>query len=272
MPKTPIAYYGGKQNMIAAILPRIPKHKIYTEAFFGGGSVFFAKEPSESEIINDTDHMVVNFYKVCITDFTGLREKVEATLFSRATYSVANTIYKMPHLFGELQRAWAFYVATNMGFACRIGSWGFDKYSKRVKTFLNKKLQFDETIQKRLETVQLENSDALRVLELYDTEVSFHYIDPPYINTNMGHYDGYTEKDYKELLEKLSTLKGKFLLSSFPSELLDSYIKKNGWYTICFGKPLSATKATLGKPRLGRKIEVLTANYPLVLPTDKKSK
>ena len=41
--RTPISYYGGKQTMLPHILPLIPEHAIYTEAFFGGGAVFWAK-------------------------------------------------------------------------------------------------------------------------------------------------------------------------------------------------------------------------------------
>ena len=69
MLKTPISYYGGKQNMLKEILPRIPEHTIYTEAFFGGGAVFFAKPPVKSETINDTNNMVVNFYDVLKLDY-----------------------------------------------------------------------------------------------------------------------------------------------------------------------------------------------------------
>ncbi|MEP0264182.1 DNA adenine methylase [Dokdonia sp.] len=263
MPKTPITYYGGKINMISAILPLIPKHRIYTEAFFGGGAIFFAKDPSESEIINDTNNLVINFYEVVKTDFDSLKLKIEASLFSRATYSVALTIYRMPHLFNKLQQAWAFYIATNMGFACNVGSWGFDKYGKRVKSFRNKKLLFDESIYKRLEHTSIENNDAVKALTTYDTDDAFHYIDPPYINTDQGLYGGYTESDYTKLLDTLSTIKGTFLLSSYPSEILDAYIQKNGWYSIRFEKPLNAIKATEGKSRTTKKVEVLTANYPI---------
>ena len=106
--------------MLSHILPKIPEHRIYTEAFFGGGAVFFAKTPVESETINDTNNLVVNFYEVVKTDFDSINAKIEATLFSRATYSVALAIYRMPHLFNKLQQAWAFYIATNMGFACNL--------------------------------------------------------------------------------------------------------------------------------------------------------
>lgn len=262
--KTPITYYGGKLNMLNAILPLIPKHRIYTESFFGGGAVFFAKEPSEAEVINDTNNLAINFYEVIKTDFDSLKTKIEATLFSRATYTVALAIYKMPHLFNKLQQAWAFYVGTNMGFSCQIGSWGYDKYSKRVKAFQSKKIIFNSSIASRLENIQIENVDACKVIKSRDTEDAFHYVDPPYIDSNQGHYGGYSEKDYKNLLETLSKVKGKFLLSSYPSEILTKYAEANGWHTIRFEKPLSARKSIKGKPR-GRKIEVLTANYPITI-------
>ncbi|MGB0870957.1 MAG: DNA adenine methylase [Flavobacteriales bacterium] len=262
MNKTPISYYGGKLNMLKEILPRIPEHKIYTESFFGGGAVFFAKPPAESETINDTNSMVVNFYEVLKSDFKSLKQKIESTLFSRASYIVAHTIYKMPHLFNRLQQAWAFYIATNMGFSCKIGSWGYDKYGKRVKTFRNKKLIFNTDLVERLENTQIENNDAVTVIESRDTENSFHYVDPPYINSNQGHYDGYTEADYKKLLNCLENVKGKFLLSSYPSAILSEFTHRNDWHTLTFEKPLSAQKSINGKQR-DRKVEVLTANYPL---------
>ncbi|MGB1283648.1 MAG: DNA adenine methylase [Polaribacter sp.] len=262
MPKTPITYYGGKINLVSTILPLIPDHKIYTEAFFGGGAIFFAKPPSETEVINDTNNMVVNFYEVVKTDFEALKTKIEATLFSRATYTVALTIYRMPHLFNKLQQAWAFYIGTNCGFSCQINSWGYDKYGKRVKAFINKKMLFNQDIPKRLENTQVENNDALKVIKSRDAVDAFHYVDPPYYNSDMGHYGNYTLADYEKLLQTLSIVKGKFLLSSYPSEILEKFTKENGWHTIRMEKPLSARKAVVGKSR-GRKIEVLTANYPI---------
>jgi DNA adenine methylase len=260
--KTPISYYGGKITLLHKILPLIPEHTIYNESFFGGGAVFFAKEPAQSEIINDTNSMVINFFEVCKTDFENLRAKVEVTLFARVSYTVAHTIYRMPHLFNKLQQAWAFYIATNMGFACKIGSWGFDKYGKRLKTVRNKKLRFDESIPKRLEHTQIENNDACKVIETYDSKDAFHYVDPPYFNADMGHYDGYNKADFIKLLDTLSTIKGKFLLSSYPSKILEEYSKKYGWHTIMVDKPLVASNGAHQKKRR-RKVEMLTANYPI---------
>lgn len=60
--KTPISYYGGKQTLLKHILPLIPKHKLYTEAFCGGAAVLFAKRPADGEVINDISMDITNFY------------------------------------------------------------------------------------------------------------------------------------------------------------------------------------------------------------------
>ena len=62
--KTPITYYGGKQMMCGKIVPLIPKHRLYCEPFAGGAAIYFAKEPSELEVLNDTNRELINFYKV----------------------------------------------------------------------------------------------------------------------------------------------------------------------------------------------------------------
>ena len=248
--------------MLKEILPRIPKHRIYTEAFFGGGAVFFAKEPSRAEIINDTNGMVVNFFEVARTDFAWLKSQIGATLFARESYSKAWLIYKIPSLADKRLRALAFYVACNMGFASKPESWGYDKYSKRGKTFRNRTMQFDESIAKRLEFVQIENNDACKVIASRDTSETFNFVDSPYINTDQGDYRGYTECDSRNLLDTLSNIKGTFFLSSYPSEILDEYVAKHGWDSIRFDKPLSANKAKDGKKR-PHKVEVPTANYTL---------
>lgn len=262
MLKTPIAYYGGKINMLPHILPLIPEHQIYTEAFFGGGAVFFAKASVRAEVINDTNDLVVNFYEVLKTDFHSLKEMIEATLSARVTYKTALTIYRMPHLFTKLQQAWAFFVVTNLGFSGKIGSWAFDKYGSRVRSFTNKKLKFVPELAERLKHVLIEHSDALKVIASKDTRDTFHYIDPPYIDADQGHYAGYTEEDFCRLLEVLSMIEGKFLLSSYDSEMLSDFTVEQKWYRKEINLPLSASKSTGSKAR-PRKVEILTANYPI---------
>ncbi len=75
----------------------------------------------------------------------------------------------------------------------------------------------------------------------------------------MGHYKGYSEADFENLLQVCATLKGKFMLSSYPSELLAKYTEKHGWKTIEIKKTLCVG---VGKDK-GSKTEVLTLNYDI---------
>jgi DNA adenine methylase len=66
---------------------------------------------------------------------------------------------------------------------------------------------------------------------------------------------------YKELLDTLTNLKGHFLLSSFPNDVLDEYVLKNGWYVISVNQVKSASRNKDGSKK--RKTELLIANYPI---------
>ena len=70
--KTPISYYGGKQRLASTIIKLIPDHNLYCEPFCGGAAVFFQKEKSNVEVINDTNKLLINFYRQVQNDFTAL--------------------------------------------------------------------------------------------------------------------------------------------------------------------------------------------------------
>jgi DNA adenine methylase len=58
----------------------------------------------------------------------------------------------------------------------------------------------------------------------------------------------------------LSTIKGKFLLSSYPDTLLTEYINKNDWQFIT-QKSIKAMSTNLKEQQT--KIELITANYEI---------
>lgn len=264
--KTPITYYGGKQNLISIILPLFPEHQTYIEPFVGGGAVFWAKRPSEVEVINDYNRELINFYEVCQNEFVELEKMVRISLHSRSLHADASVMYNNPHLFTRIQRAWAVWVLTSQSFSSMLdGTWGYDVIKGTTSRKISKKRDsFTEDYAIRLQNVQIENTDALRVIRSRDYEKAFHYCDPPYFNSDCGHYDGYSIDDFEELLRTLSSLQGKFLMSSYPSDILTKYSKQNGWHTRKVEQSVSVANGTGGAGK--KKIEVLTANYDLSNP------
>ena len=103
--------------MLKHILPLIPSHKIYTEAFCGGAAVLFAKRPSEAEIINDINMELTNFYWCMQVYYSDLKHEINKTLHSRDLHAHAGHINSYPQFFTPVERAWAVWVCTKLGFA-----------------------------------------------------------------------------------------------------------------------------------------------------------
>ena len=256
--RTPISYYGGKQTMLPHILPLIPEHTIYTEAFFGGGAVFWAKKPVKNEIINDFNANVYIFYKILQTRFVELQTLVQQSVVSREAYKAALVIYHAPFAFTEVQQAWAFWYATNCGYSNQIGNCRITTNSKNATALTNRIATFTDTYSARLQGVQIDNNDATEVIARHDTLSTFHYIDPPYVGAKQGHYGGYEQAHFNELLATLANVKGKFLLSSYHNPQLTQYVQQHGWYQKEVSMHLGSSNSA-GKKRT----EVLTANYTI---------
>lgn len=260
--KALLTYYGGKQKLVPEILPLIPKHHLYCEPFAGGAAILFAKEPSKIEVINDTNGELVNFYRMAKEKFPRLKKEIESSLHSRNLHYKARFIYNQPQLFTDIERAWAIFILAHQSYSSILDStWSCGvKNATAEKKFQSKKCAFTKEYAKRLERVQIECRNALEVILTRDTPTSFFYCDPPYFNSDMGHYGGYSEEAFRNLLNILSKIEGKFLLSSYPSDILKEYSRKHKWYT----KEIETALSVQGAKKNGRrKTEVLTANYPI---------
>lgn len=258
--RTPVTYYGGKQKMVRHILPLIPEHRMYVEPFAGGGAIFFAKESAELSVLNDTNRELINFYQVVKNDFVSLEKEIQITLHSRDLHRKAAVIYNNPDMFSEVKRAWALWVLSTQSFCAKLdGSWGYDITKNRTSKHVeNKKKSFTLDYSIKLQDVQLECADALFIIGNRDSDQTFFYVDPPYYNSDMGHYDGYSIKDFEDLLQMLSRIKGRFMLSSYPSEILNKWTKQQKWKTYTVDSKVSVNAKS---GYLKRKVEVLTTNY-----------
>jgi hypothetical protein len=99
-----------------------------------------------------------------------------------------------------------------MSFGSKIdASYNLDITSQNKK-LTNKIKKFTVEIYNRIQHTYIECCDALKIIKAYDGKDSFFYLDPPYIGSDMGHYDGYTQEDFDNLLEFLTKIEGKFLL------------------------------------------------------------
>lgn len=125
------------------------------------------------------------------------------------------------------------------------------------KKLANAKDDFTEQLCARLESVTIENRDALEVITCYDNPDAFHFVDPPYINSDCGHYEGsFNEQNMTDLLNLLEGIKGKFMLTMFPLPMIEEYSIRNGWIIHRIERTISASKTNRRKQE-----EWMVCNY-----------
>ena len=161
-------------------------------------------------MLNDTNKELVNFYETVQREFPALEMETRISLHSRTLHRDASVIYNSPHLFSRVKRAWAVWILANQSFSSMLdGSWGYDKKRNTTSKKINNKREgFTEEFAIRLQNVQVECTDAIRIIRSRDTKDTFHYVDPPYFNSDCGHYDGYTIEDFEMLLKQLERVEG----------------------------------------------------------------
>lgn len=283
----PIKYHGGKSYLadwiISLMPPRCknpnkpdPKDKgwlHYVEPYFGGGAVLLAQDPEGiSECVNDLNTMLTMFWRVLQSpnDFINLRRKLDATPFSKELYerSVKAVAGMNGYQLFYWERAFHFFVHARQSLSGRQN--GFASITRnRTRRGMNEQasawlgaIEGLEAVHKRLKRVVILDGEATDVIRQQDGLRTLFYLDPPYMQesrASKGEYGEHemSDEQHKELLEVLVNIKGRFLLSGYPSKLYASYAKMQGW--TCHEKKID-NKAAGGKTKR-RMTECVWTNF-----------
>lgn len=207
----PLSYIGGKHRLAKRIIEIFPKHTTYVEAFAGGAQVFFHKEPSRVEVLNDLDGEIVNFFRVCQAHHEELIRYCEFLLVSRRWFELLKATD--PATLTDVQRAARYLYLLKNSFASLVRHPSYHWHVVQPPGFNPAKLPtLLENTHKRLERVQIECLPYEEVLRRYDRPATLFYLDPPYFGRKLYHYN-LEKEDFAKLAERLQSLRGKFILS-----------------------------------------------------------
>jgi DNA adenine methylase len=252
MVKQPFGYYGGKQSIAEAIVRMIPPHRVYVEPFAGGASVFWLKDPSYAEVLNDLNGHVVNFYRQLRDNAEALINAIELTPYSLEEHRLARDVYKGLKPVCGLERARLFFLNANASHGKNLCG-GFGRSIRNpVKDFMSKKRRLPSCAE-RLKTTIICEYDANGIIEQFDSPETFFFIDPPYVGTDQGHYKGYTEDDLLRLVSVLEGLQGKFIISGYAASAV---LYPSSWHIEIIETMCSAADFTRDKRE-----EILAMNF-----------
>jgi len=207
----PLSYIGGKNRLAKRIIEIFPKHTTYVEAFAGGAQVFFQKEPSKVEVLNDLDGEIVNFYRVCQNHHEELLRYFRFALVSRKWFDLHKTTD--PQTLTDIQRAARYLYILKGSFASLVRHPNYHYHVIQPPGFNLERLpEVIEDAHTRLERVQIECLPYDEILKRYDRPTTLFYLDPPYWGRKLYRHN-FTEVDFAGLEERLRKLRGKFVLS-----------------------------------------------------------
>lgn len=208
MLKPPISRMGGKSRLRKKIIELIPEHTCYAEPFFGAGWVFFGKEPSNVEVINDIDKELINLFKMIKYHGEEVSRLLQYEVCSRDMFN--EYLHQEPGNLTDIQRAIRFIYMISQSFASRGDHFGYSTTSRpKPQIFATDHLK---EIKKRLRNTYIENLSFEKIFKKYDREHTFFFCDPPYLET-AGYKSLFSEEDHVRLNDILKNIKGKFLLT-----------------------------------------------------------
>ena len=219
MMKPPIPRMGGKSKLRKTILERIPEHTCYVEPFFGAGWVYFGKEPSKVEVINDIDKELINMFRMIKYHAPEIERVLEYEFSGRDMFEE----YKHCTLeyLTEIQRAVRFLYLISQSFAGKGETFGYGTTSKPAPQIFYQGVLGN--IKERLRNTYVENKSFEDIIKRYDRPHSFFFCDPPYFETS-GYGNEFGEQEHLLLRDILSQIKGKFMVT------INDHPKVREWY------------------------------------------
>lgn len=228
-----LKYPGAKWRIADWIINYMPEHKVYLEPFFGSGAVFFKKQPSYLETINDIDGNIVNLFRVCRENPEELSRLISLTPFSREEFINCYEI----EIEDPIERARRTLVRYHQSFgtcnACKNSWRNVQTYGgPRCATMWNGLPEIIIQCCERLKNAQIENMDAIQLIKRYSSKDTLIYCDPPYLQNirkkNMYKCE-YTEEQHIQLINALKESNSMIMLSGYDSDLYNDML--SGWFT-----------------------------------------
>lgn len=210
IPRTKPALHwpGGKSRLLKYLLPHILPHTCYCEPFGGGLAVFLAKPRSHHEIINDANGDLVNFYRCVRFHRDPLLSELEFVLTSREEFKDFASQVGLT----DIQRAARWYYRNRLCF----GGASLTSFAVGATQAIGSaaaRMEAIRALETRLDRVTIEHLDWKRCLDLYDRAGTFFFLDPPYTDCQAGMYGSWTTDEVTAMRDRLSRLKGQWLLT-----------------------------------------------------------
>lgn len=250
---SPLPYIGGKSKLAKTIIEMIPEHKAYCEVFAGAAWVFYRKERSKYEVINDLDGDLITFYRILQNHLEEFTRQFKWILSSREWFEDFKSQQASKGL-TDIQRAARYYYLQRHCFSGRVKSRTFGAGPMHHPGINLLRLEEElSAVHLRLARVTIENLPWQDFVRRYDRPGTFFYLDPPYYKAPYYNHN-MDLKDFCKMARVMATVDAKFVLSINDHSDIREVFKPFNIKPVQLNYSVSKGKQTKGK-------ELLISNY-----------
>lgn len=219
--RSPIRYYGGK--FFFDFSP-FPEHRTYIEPFGGSIVTLLNKPKVKSEIVNDVNSLLINFWMKLRDNYSELMKALDFLPKSEQLFKQYMKDLNEKEIELDFEAAKKFFYINRhcqSGFMCSYMGMNTGNTGNYKNTVISK-LQFFKSIWERIKDVDFRCRDFRLILNpKIDHEWVLLYLDPPYVKggkeyqkmVGMGK-NKWTQKDLEDLRKIIKDYKNlKFILS-----------------------------------------------------------
>jgi len=218
LPDTLYRYFGGKVWLREYIIGLIPDTKHWCEGFLGSGCVSMALPPIQTEIWNDIDPYLIEFWEKVRSDHETLARYTDFVVYSR--YLFEKYLGDDPDELDELERAWRWWYLQHFSFSGDGRNFiGAPTMGGYYTQYMKHKAEALPVIYERIQNVYFESYNVLNLMGRLDDRFVVYY-DPPYfkpgaakVYQEMRWKKGKKEFDPKAFREKLEEVEHRWILS-----------------------------------------------------------
>ncbi|ENA7966836.1 DNA adenine methylase [Salmonella enterica] len=206
-----VPWIGGKRRLAKHILPLFPKHTCYVEPFCGAAALYFLKEASKVEVINDVNGELVNLYRVVKHHLEEFIKQFKWALVSRQIYKWLQDTPE--ETLTDIQRAARFYYLQKQAFGGKVADHTFGTSTTSAPRFNLLRIEEELSLAHlRLSRTIIEHTDWERCVERYDRPHTLFYCDPPYWRTE-GYGVEFGLEEYSRMAQLAASMQGKMIIS-----------------------------------------------------------
>ena len=257
--KSPIKVSGDKWHLKDFIISNFPENyeqMTYVEPFCAGATIFLNKNPSETEVLCDSDEGLIAVFKAIRDEPKEFIARIKRTKYSERSFKIASNKFNC-EFEDYIDKAVNEYILRKMSRSGlkRIFAWS-EKMADETENNWDDIAEKLEEVSQRIQAASVLCKNFVEIIKAWDETTTLFYLDPPALSAVEGvkeHPHELTVEEHMNMIHLAKNAKAKVIISGYSCPLYNRSLKS--WKCKKKTQPASALKVK------DKRVECVWINY-----------